>query len=75
MSPSLTISGVGRNGSRASRAQTRSAAGTAAAMRSRECFMQIQMNHIDAHVARTCNADERVHIRAVHVDESAGRRG
>ena len=30
------------------------------------------MNDVDAHVARARNADERVHVCAVHVDQSAG---
>ena len=41
-------------------------------MRCRECFVQIEVDDIDAHIARTSDADECVHVRTVHVDETAG---
>ena len=41
-------------------------------MRGRKCLVQIQMNYIDSHVSRTGDADQRVHIGSVHVDEPAG---
>src|SRR5687767_14635600 len=53
-------------------AQTRTAARAAAPVRCRECLMQVQMNHINAHVARASNPDESVHVGAVHINEAAG---
>ena len=40
-------------------------------MRSRKCFMQVEVHDVDAEIAGACDADERVHIGAVHVDEAA----
>src|SRR5207302_4769914 len=37
----------------------------------RESLVQIQMNYIDAHVARSRHADQRIHVRAVHVNQAA----
>ena len=34
--------------------------------------MKIQVNDVDTHVAGACDADERVHVGAVHVNEAAG---
>ena len=47
------------------------AAGTAAAMRRRKRLVQIQVHHIDAEIARPRDADQRIHVRAVHVDQRA----
>src|SRR5207253_6000005 len=49
----------------------RAGAGTAAAVRSRERLVKIELQHVGAHVARLGDAHERVHVRAVHVDEAA----
>ena len=34
--------------------------------------MQVQMNDIDAHVAGSRHANQRIHVRAVHVNQTAG---
>ena len=49
----------------------RTRAGTAAAVRRRERLVQIQVHHVDAEIARARDADQRVHVRAVHVDQRA----
>ena len=38
----------------------------------REGLVKIQVNDVDTHVAGACDADERVHVGAVHVNEAAG---
>ena len=43
-------------------------AGTAAAVRDAEGFVQVQMADVRADVAGTAEADLGVHVRAVHVD-------
>ena len=50
----------------------RPGAGAAAAVRRRERLVQVELQHVDAHVARLGHADQRVHVGAVHVDETAG---
>src|ERR1044072_871169 len=50
---------------------TRATAWTTTAMWGREGLVQVEMDDIDAHVAWTRDADERFHVRAVHVDEPA----
>ena len=40
-------------------------------MRSRKCFVQIQVHHVHAKIAWTRNARQRVHVRAVHVKKRA----
>jgi hypothetical protein len=53
----------------------RTAAGTtsraATAVGSREGLVQVQMDHICAHIARSGNAHKRIHVRPVHIDEAA----
>ncbi len=41
-------------------------------MRRRKRLVQVQMDHVDAHVARPRDADQRIHVGAVHVDQPAG---
>src|SRR6185369_17300670 len=54
----------------------RATAGTgtraAATMGRREGLMEIQMNYVDAHIAGASNADERIHIGAIHVNQTTG---
>ena len=40
-------------------------------MRSRKRLVQIQVNDVDTHIARPRDANQRVHVRAVHVDQTA----
>ena len=40
-------------------------------MRCRKSFVQVQVNDINAHVAGARNPYERVHVRAVHVNQPA----
>ena len=40
-------------------------------MRSRECLMQIQMEHVKSHIARTYDTHERIHIRAIILEQTA----
>ena len=40
-------------------------------MRCRESLMQIEMHHVDAEVARPRDPDQRIHIRAIHVNQRA----
>ena len=49
----------------------RTAARSAAAMRRRERLVQVQVHHIDAEIAGPRDADQRVHVGAVHVDHGA----
>ena len=44
---------------------------TATTVRSREGLVEIQVKHIKAHIARTDNTHERVHIRSVIVKQTA----
>ena len=48
-------------------------AGAAAAVRDAKSLVQIQMANVRADVARTAEADLRVHVRAVHVNLAAVR--
>ena len=41
-------------------------------MRRRESLVQVQMNDVDAHVAGSGDAYQRVHVRAIHVYQPAG---
>ena len=49
----------------------RAGARTAAAVRSGKCLMQIEVHDVGAEVARPRDADQRVHVRAVHVELGA----
>src|ERR1051325_2457368 len=49
----------------------RTCAWTAASMRSTEGFVQVQMHHVHAQIAGPSDAGQRVHIRAVHVEQRA----
>ena len=49
----------------------RTAARTAAAMRSRERLVQIDVHHVDAEIAGPRDAHQRVHVRAIHVNHGA----
>ena len=40
-------------------------------MRRRKSFVQVEVNHVHAHIAGTRHADERIHVRAVHVNQPA----
>ena len=40
-------------------------------MRSGKCLVQIQVHHVHAEIAGARHAGERVHVRAVHVKQSA----
>ena len=46
-------------------------AGTAAAMWNAKRFVQIQMTHVRADIARPAEADLSVHVGAVHVNLTA----
>ena len=46
-------------------------AGSASTMRRCECLVQIDMQDIDAEIAGPRDADHRVQIRAIHVDQRA----
>ena len=48
----------------------RAGARTAAAVRRREGLVQVEVHHVDAEIARPGDADERVHVGAVHVDHA-----
>ena len=52
-------------------ASNRTGTGTTTAMGGRKCFMQVEVHDVDAEIARVRNADERIHVGAVHVDEAA----
>src|SRR5262249_56808562 len=45
--------------------------GAAAAVGRRERLVQVELQDVDAHVARLGDTEERVHVRAVHVEETA----
>ena len=49
----------------------RAASGTAASVRSAEGLVKVQVQDIEAHVARTYLAEQRVHIGAVVVEQAA----
>ena len=49
----------------------RTASGAAAAVRCGKCFMQVQMNTVKAHVARTCPAYDGIQIGSVIVAKAA----
>ena len=49
----------------------RTGARTAAAVRRREGLVQIEVHHVDAEIAGPRDADQRVHIGAVHVEHGA----
>ena len=49
----------------------RTGTGTAAAMRGGKCFMQVEVHDVDAEIARARDANESVHVGAVHIDEAA----
>ena len=46
----------------------RTGARTSAAVRSGKCFVQIQMHDVGAEIARTRDANQRVHVGAIHVE-------
>ena len=46
-------------------------AGSAAAMRRGESFVQVQVHHVDAEIAGARDAGQRVHVGAVHVEQRA----
>src|SRR4051812_25818196 len=54
------------------RATAGTRAGTTATMRRRKSLMQIQVNYINAHISRPGDADQRVHVGAVHINQAAG---
>src|SRR6185503_15171759 len=54
------------------RAAAWSRAWATAAVRSGKRFVEVEVNNVDAHVAGARDADECVHVGAVHVDEAAG---
>ena len=41
-------------------------------MRRRESFVQIQMDYIDAHVTGSRDADQCIHVCAVHINQPTG---
>src|SRR5687768_2452056 len=49
-------------------AKTWAASWAAAAVWGRKCFVKVQVNDIDAHVAWTSDAYEGIHIRSVHIN-------
>ena len=51
----------------------RTRARTAAAVRRGEGLVQVQVHHVDAEIAGPRDADQRVHVGAVHVDQRALR--
>src|SRR6185369_2147366 len=51
------------------RAAAWATAGATTTMRSRKSFVQIQMDYVDAHIARSCDTNKRVHVCAIHIDE------
>ena len=40
-------------------------------MRRRERLVQVQVHHVDAEIAGRVDAHQRVHVRAVHVEQGA----
>ena len=67
----LTMRGTGRNGSEFLCAAAWATAWTTAAVRSRKSLVQVEMDNVDAHVAGSRHAHQRVHVRAVHVNQPA----
>src|SRR2546422_9672737 len=53
------------------RATARARARASATVRRGKSLVQVEMNHIDAHVARPRDAHQRVHVGAVHVHETS----
>src|SRR6266487_952440 len=51
---------------------TRTATWSTTTMRSRKRFMQIEVDNVDAHVARAGNPHQGVHVCSIHVHEPAG---
>ena len=51
----------------------RAAAGATAAMRRAERLVQVEVHHVEAHIAGPRDAEHRVHVRAVAVDQPARR--
>ena len=49
----------------------RTGSGTAAAVRGRKSFVQVEMHDIDAKIAGAGDAGEGVHVRAIHVEKRA----
>ena len=49
----------------------RTCTGAAASVRGREGLVEIEMEHIEAHVARTYHTDKRVHVGTVVVKQTA----
>ena len=47
----------------------RPAAGASAAVGRRKGLVQIEVHDVDAEIAGTGDADERVHVGAIHVDQ------
>ncbi len=64
--------GQRRVGRQRLRQHDRPRAGSAAAMRGREGLVQVDVHRIDAKVAGTDLADDRVEVGAVAIDEAAG---
>ena len=58
----------GRNGSEVQRDADRSHARTATAVRNAKSLVQIEMANIRADIARSAEADLRIHVGAVHVN-------
>ena len=40
-------------------------------MRRGKCFVQVQVHHVGAEIAGTCEAHQRIHIRAIHIEQRA----
>ena len=49
----------------------RTCARTSAAVRGRKGFVQVQVHHVNAQIARPRHAGQRVHVRAVHIQQGA----
>ena len=41
-------------------------------MRSRKRLVQVEMDYVNAHISRTRNAHQCVHVCAIHVNQSTG---
>ena len=67
--------GRGRNGSMRSRHRDRAGARAAAAVRLGERLVQVEVDDVEAHVARAATAHDRVEVRAVVVERRADARG
>ena len=64
--------GVGRNGDEVRRDADRARARAAAAVRNRKRLVHVEVHEVEAHVARTRVAHQRVGVRAVVVHQAAG---